>query len=151
MSTMNELYRQVIVEHFKNPRNKGLIKSDDYQSLRLKNPSCGDDVTICVKLENDVITDVRHDGSGCSICCSSASVMTEVIKGKTIDEAYDIIEDFYHLIKGEEVKNEEALDEAMAFGGVAQFPARVKCATLSWKALGAIIAFNRGEEDAKEQ
>lgn len=56
-------------------------------------------MTICVKLENDVITDVRHDGSGCSICCSSASVMTEVIKGKTIDEAYDIIEDFYHLIK----------------------------------------------------
>lgn len=150
MSTMNELYRQVIVEHFKNPRNKGLINSDDYQNLRLKNPSCGDDVTICVKIENGVITDVRHDGSGCSICCSSASVMSEVIKGKTIDEAYDIIEDFYNLIKGEEVKDADRLDEAMAFGGVAQFPARVKCATLSWKALGALISFNRGEDDAKE-
>ncbi len=147
MSSMNELYRQVIVEHFKNPRNKGLKNTDEYTKLRLKNPSCGDDVTIEVKIKDHHIEEIHHEGTGCSICCSSASVMSEVVKGKDIEEAQEVIEDFYNLIKGEDVTDEERLDEAMAFGGVAQFPARMKCAILAWKALGTILAGKSGEED----
>ncbi len=149
MNNINDLYRQVIMDHYKSPRNKGLKEGEGYHNLRLKNPSCGDDVTIQAKLENGIITSIRHEGSGCSICCSSASVMSEVLKGKTIEEAKAIIEDFYSLIKGEEVKNEDALEDAIAYQGVANFPARVKCATISWRALGAILEGQSGEKDVE--
>lgn len=147
MQSINDLYRQVIMDHYKSPRNKGLKNEDGYVNLRLKNPSCGDDVTIQAKIENNIITSIRHEGSGCSICCSSASVMSEVLKGKTVEEAKAIINDYYNLIKGEEVSDEDALDEAIAYRGVANFPARVKCATLSWRALGAILEGQTGEKD----
>ncbi len=149
MNNINDLYRQVIMDHYKSPRNKGLKEGEGYHNLRLKNPSCGDDVTIQAKLENGIITSIRHEGSGCSICCSSASVMSEVLKGKTIEEAKAIIEDFYALIKGEEVKDEDALEDAIAYQGVANFPARVKCATISWRALGAILEGQSGEKDVE--
>ena len=147
MNNINDLYRQVIMDHYKSPRNKGLKTEAGYHNLRLKNPSCGDDVTIQAKVENGIITSIRHEGSGCSICCSSASVMSEVLKGKTIEEAKAIIEDFCALIKGEEVKDEDALEDAIAYQGVANFPARVKCATISWRALGAILEGQSGEKD----
>ena len=150
MNSINDLYRQVIMDHYKSPRNKGLKDDPSYVSLRLKNPSCGDDVTIQAKLENGIITSIRHEGSGCSICCSSASVMSEVLIGKTIPEAKAIIEDFYRLIKGEEVQDVDRLDEAIAYQGVANFPARVKCATLSWRALGAILEGARGEKNVEQ-
>ena len=150
MNSINDLYRQVIMEHYKSPRNKGLKEEDGYVNLRLKNPSCGDDVTIQAKIENDRITGIRHEGTGCSICCSSASVMSEVLKGKTVKEAEAIINDYYNLIKGEEVKDEDSLDEAIAYRGVANFPARVKCATLAWRALGAILQGQKGEQDVEE-
>lgn len=150
MNSINDLYRQVIMEHYKSPRNKGLKEEDGYVNLRLKNPSCGDDVTIQAKIENDLITGIRHEGTGCSICCSSASVMSEVLKGKTVKEAEAIINDYYNLIKGEEVLDEDSLDEAIAYRGVANFPARVKCATLAWRALGAILQGQKGEQDVEE-
>lgn len=143
---INDLYRQVIMDHYKNPRNKGLVEDQSYISLRLKNPSCGDDTIIQAKIKDGIIEKVRFDGTGCSICCASSSVMTEVLKGKTIKEAKQLINDFYNLIKGEEVQNEEELDEAIAFSGVHQFPARVKCATLAWKAMGTILE-GSGEDD----
>lgn len=150
MNSINDLYRQVIMDHYKSPRNKGLKQDDGFINLRLKNPSCGDDVTIQALIVNGIIKEVRHEGSGCSICCSSASVMTEVLKGKTVQAAEDIINDYYSLIKGEEVKDEDALDEAIAYRGVANFPARVKCATLSWRALGAILEGKKGEHNVEE-
>ena len=150
MNSVNDLYRQVIMEHYRSPRNKGLVSDSGYICLRLKNPSCGDDITIQAKVENGQVTAIRHEGTGCSICCSSASVMSEVLKGKTIQEAKNIISDYYSLIKGEEVKDEEALDEAIAYQGVANFPARVKCATISWKAIGAILEGQTGEQDVEE-
>ncbi len=136
---INDLYRQVIMDHYKNPRNKGLVEDASFISLRLKNPSCGDDTIIQAKINNGIIEKVRFEGTGCSICCASSSVMTEILKGKSINEAKEIIQDFYALIKGEEVKDEDRLDEAIAFSGVHQFPARVKCATLAWKAMGTIL------------
>lgn len=150
MNSINDLYRQVIMEHYKSPRNKGLKEDEGYVNLRLKNPSCGDDVTIQAKIENDLIIGIRHEGTGCSICCSSASVMSEVLKGKTVKEAEAIINDYYNLIKGEEVLDEDSLDEAIAYRGVANFPARVKCATLAWRALGAILQGQKGEQDVEE-
>ena len=148
MNNMSNLYRQVIMEHYKDPRNKGLTGVGKQNHLR--NPSCGDDITVEVELENNKIKHLHHDGTGCSICCSSASVMSEVLKGKTVKEAEAIINDYYNLIKGEEVLDEDSLDEAIAYRGVANFPARVKCATLAWRALGAILQGQKGEQDVEE-
>lgn len=145
MNNIDNLYRQVIMEHYKNPRNKGLVEDDSYHTLHLKNPSCGDDIYVQVKFDGDKIVDVRHNGTGCSICCSSASVMSELLKGKTIEEATDLINDFYEVVKGNEPKNEEELEEAIVYSGVSKFPARVKCASLAWKAMGAVIAGEKGE------
>jgi len=92
MNQISELYGQVIKEHSKYPRNKGL--KEGYSTLRFKNPSCGDDITVQVKVENGIITDIRHEGKGCAICCSSASVMSETLIGKKVDEAESIIKDF---------------------------------------------------------
>ncbi len=145
MNNIDNLYRQVIMEHYKNPRNKGLVDDDNYHTLHLKNPSCGDDIYVQVKFENDKIVDVRHNGTGCSICCSSASVMSELLKGKTIDDANLIINDFYSVVKGDSPLDEERLEEAVVYSGVSKFPARVKCASLAWKAVGAVIAGEKGE------
>ena len=145
MNNIDSLYRQVIMEHYKNPRNKGLVEDESYHTLHLKNPSCGDDIHVQVKFENNKIKDIRHNGTGCSICCSSASVMTEVLKDKSKDEANEVIEDFYSLIRGDEPADPERLEEAIVYSGVAKFPARVKCATLAWKAVGAVIVGEQGE------
>lgn len=143
MVDLNQLYRQVIMDNYKNPKNKGLIQTNDYINEHFKNPSCGDDIYVSVKIENGIIVDLRHDGKGCSICCSSASVVTELLKGKSVDEALKIINDFYEMVKGNEVKDEEELDEALAYKSVSAFPARIKCATLSWKAIEKAL---RGDE-----
>ena len=147
MNNIDNLYRQVIMEHHKNPRNKGLKEGSEYHTLHLKNPSCGDDIYIQVKFNNDTLQEVRHNGTGCSICCSSASVMTEVLKGKTIKEASEIIEDFYELIKGNLPSDEDRLEEAIVYINIHNFPPRAKCATLSWRALGALLIGDEGEQE----
>ena len=142
MINLDQLYRQVIMDNYKHPKNKGLITTGDYVNVHLKNPSRGDDISVSVKVENNVLTDIRHDGVGCSICCSSASVASELLKGKTKEEAISIINDFFEMVKGEEVEDLERLDEAMAYQTVSSFPARIKCATLSWKAILEAIKEN---------
>lgn len=136
---LETLYRQVIIDHYKNPRNKGLKQDDDYIQVHLKNPTCGDDVTIGLKVEGDVITDVVFDGSGCSISMSSASVMSETVKGKTLDEARAIIDNYVQMVKGEAFDENVDLGEAVVYQGVSKFPARFKCATISWNALSQAI------------
>ena len=137
MNNMSNLYRQVIMDHYKSPRNKGLTGFGKQNHLR--NPSCGDDITVEVQLENNTIKHVHHDGTGCSICCSSASVMTEVLTGKDVEEAKKIIANYCNMIKGEEIDDEDALEEALVYQGVAQFPARMKCATIAWKAVEELL------------
>ena len=139
---ISSLYGQIISEHRKFPRNKGLI--DGYKTLRLKNPSCGDDVTVQVDVVDGIIKDVRHDGAGCAICCSSASVMSEVLIGKTTQEASEIIKDFYELIKGNMPSDEERLEEAIVYINIHNFPPRAKCATLSWRAADALRLGDEG-------
>ena len=95
MNNIENLYRQVIMDHYKNPRNKGL---KGYPHVHLKNPSCGDDITIEANIENGKIKEVRHNGVGCSICCSSASVLTEVVKDKTVEEGKRVIEKYFSMM-----------------------------------------------------
>ena len=144
MNQISELYGQVIKEHSKYPRNKGL--KEGYSTLRFKNPSCGDDITVQVKVENGIITDIRHEGKGCAICCSSASVMSETLIGKKVDEAESIIKDFYELIKGNLTEDEDKLEEAIVYINIHNFPPRAKCATLSWRALDALLQGELGEK-----
>ena len=136
---LNTLYRTVIMDNYKNPKNKGLKHTDDYHFVHLNNPSCGDEMNVEIKIENGIIKDVRQDGHGCSISMSSASVMSDVLIGKTVEEARKIILDFYGIVTGTDPEDEEALGEAIAYIGVRQFPARVKCATLAWKAIERAI------------
>ncbi|HHZ11302.1 MAG TPA: SUF system NifU family Fe-S cluster assembly protein [Acholeplasmataceae bacterium] len=137
---LENLYRQVILDHYKNPRNKGL---KGYPKIHLKNPSCGDDITVEAKIKDGVLEEINHEGTGCSICCSSASVLTETLSGKTVEKAEKLINEFYSMIKGEDEGDEE-LGEALVYQGVSQFPARIKCATLPWKALERLL---KGDDD----
>lgn len=139
MAGLQNLYRQVIMDHYKNPRNKGLLQAEGYKTIHIKNPTCGDDITIQSKIENGVVTDVRHDGTGCSICCSSASVMSEVIIGKSVEEATTIKDTYLNMLSNKEYDENIELEDAIAYQGVRQFPARVKCASISWKALEGTI------------
>ena len=139
MINLEQLYRQVIMDNYKNPKNKGLIQTEDYTNIHLKNPSCGDDMYVCCKVNDGVLEDVRHDGHGCSICCSSASVMSNLLKGQKVDIAKEIIGDFFEMVKGNEIADEERMDEAIVYKSVSQFPARIKCATLAWKAIEEAI------------
>ncbi len=146
---LEQLYRQVIMDHYKNPRNKGLVDSEDYNNIHYKNPSCGDDITVQFKINNaGIIEDIKHDGTGCSICCSSASVMSTLLKGKHQDEALRLMQNFFNMMQGAELKNMDEMEDAVAYTGVAQFPARIKCATLSWKALESGI---KGNGDGVEE
>lgn len=143
MAGISDLYNQVLKDHRNYPRNKGLI--DGYKTLKVKNPSCGDDVTVQLNIENGIIKDVRHIGTGCAICCSSASVMSETLKGKDIKVANEIIEDFYELIKGNYPEDEDRLGDAIVYVNIHNYPPRAKCATLAWRAAGAIIHGEEGE------
>ena len=143
MAGISDLYNQVLKDHRNYPRNKGLIEG--YKTLKVKNPSCGDDVTVQLDIENGIIKDVRHIGTGCAICCSSASVMSETLKGKDLKVANEIIEDFYELIKGNYPEDEDRLGDAIVYVNIHNYPPRAKCATLAWRAAGAIIHGEEGE------
>lgn len=132
---VEDLYRDIIMEHYKNPRNKGLLNDEKYKKVNLLNPSCGDDVTIQVLVENDLIKDVRHDGHGCSICCSSASVMSETLVNKTTKEAQNVIDEYMTMLTGKEYDKNILKGEAIAYIGVSKFPARIRCASIAWKAM----------------
>ncbi|MDR2822584.1 MAG: SUF system NifU family Fe-S cluster assembly protein [Acholeplasmatales bacterium] len=132
---LDSLFKQVILEHYKNPLNKGLINDNSYISSSFKNPSCGDQLTLQIKVQDDTIIDCRHDGSGCSICCASASILSDVIKNKNVTQAKKMIDEFSRLVLGEKVDPNILNGEVLAFSSISTFPARIKCATLSWKSL----------------
>lgn len=138
-SEIEQLYRQVIQDHYKNPRGKGLVGLNE-QSHKY-NPSCGDDITIEAEIVNGKLSNVHHDGKGCLICCSSASVMCQTLEGKTIDEAKEMIQGFFNMLMGEDISDavSDALEEALVYQGVSKYPARIKCAALPWKALEEVI------------
>jgi len=130
---LDDLYRRVIMDHYKNPRNRGKF-DDDSLTVDLNNPTCGDRISLQLKLEDGVVKDARFTGEGCSISMSSASMMTEAVKGRTYAEAMDLAKRFSSLMQGEAVDFDE-YEELEALSGVNKFPARIKCATLAWNAL----------------
>jgi nitrogen fixation protein NifU and related proteins len=131
---MQHLYRQVIMDHYKDPRNQGIIQDKEALIIHLNNPSCGDEMTVSMMIQDGKITNIKQQGTGCSICCASASMMTEAVLHHTKDEALQIIEQFYELVKGLPFDDTILTKEVQAFSGVSQFPTRIKCATLAWKA-----------------
>jgi len=130
---LDDLYRRVIMDHYKNPRNRGTF-DEDAVTINLNNPTCGDKISLQLQMNGDVVKAAKFSGEGCSISLSSASMMTEAVKGKTIEEALDLADRFSGLMKGEAVEFEE-LEDIEALSGVNKFPARIKCATLAWNAL----------------
>ena len=141
MSDLRDLYQQLIVDHSNRPRN---CRALDGANLKAEgyNPLCGDHVTVYVKLENDRVKDIGFQGNGCAISTASASLLTEVLKGKTRAEAEALFESFHDLVTGRELKEKPGgpvLGKLKVFAGVAEFPVRVKCATLVWHTLKAAL------------
>jgi len=132
---LESLYQEIILDHYRKPLHKGLRDPYDAQVHHL-NPTCGDEITLRVHLVGDVVADVSYEGQGCSISQASASVMADLVIGKALPEAIGIHEEFLRLMqsKGELVPDEDVLEDAVAFAGVSRYPARIKCALLSWMA-----------------
>ena len=151
---LKELYQEIILEHGKNPRNLG--KTENFnKDAKGNNPLCGDNVHVYLKLnEQRKVEDISFEGSGCAISMASASIMTDLIKGKSDNEAKEIIEDFLGMIKeNPELKTnllkEDDKTKLMCLSGVKQYPMRVKCATLSWHTM--VSAFDEKTEEVKTE
>jgi len=140
MSELSDLYQEVILEHNKNPRNfREIADADQYADG--KNPLCGDALRVYVSLDGDTVTDVAFKGSGCAISKASASMMTQAVKGKTKEEAEKTFDEFHRMVTGDlDIETDENdLGKLKIFAGVLEFPARVKCASLSWHTLNAAL------------
>jgi len=136
---LRDLYQEVILDHNRSPRNFGPLEDADGRADG-NNPICGDRLSIAVKVADGVVTDVRFQGSGCAISRASASLMTERIKGKTVDEARALFDRFHRLVTDETAPvDDPALGKLAVFAGVRDYPARVKCAILAWHTLRAAV------------
>lgn len=133
-NNLDTLYRQVIMDHYKNPRNKGVL-SDDSLTINMNNPTCGDRIQLTLKLDDGKVVDSKFEGEGCSISMSSASMMTQAIKGKNVEEALKLSKIFSDMMQGKDYDEDIDLGDIEALQGVCKFPARIKCATLAWKAM----------------
>jgi nitrogen fixation NifU-like protein len=133
-NNLDMLYRRVIMDHYKKPRNRGVLEEGNL-TINMNNPTCGDRIQLTMKVDDGIVTDVKYEGEGCSISMSSASMMTQAIKGKKIEEALKLAEIFSNMMQGKEYDEDLDLGDIEALQGVAKFPARIKCATLAWKAM----------------
>jgi nitrogen fixation protein NifU and related proteins len=140
MSELNDLYQEVILDHNKNPRNFREIENAS-NTADGHNPLCGDALKVYLNVENDTVTDVAFKGSGCAISKASASMMTQAVKGKTKAEAETLFNEFRAMVMGElDIETDEnSLGKLKIFAGVLEFPARVKCASLSWHTVHAAL------------
>ncbi len=132
---LDTLYRQVIMDHYKNPRNRGKVNGDAL-TVEMNNPTCGDRIQLQLQVEDGVVKEARFDGEGCSISLSSASMMTQAIKNKPVEKALAMSKLFSDMMLGKEINADDfELGDIQALQGVSNFPARIKCATLAWKAM----------------
>jgi nitrogen fixation NifU-like protein len=144
MSDLADLYQDVILEHSRHPRNFGKPESAGRQA-RGNNPLCGDRVAVFLTLDGDRISDVHFEAKGCAISVASASMMTEMVRGKTVDEAKVLFDRFQALVTGKATSGWNGLEELEALSGVKEFPTRIKCATLPWHTLIAAMAGSQDE------
>jgi nitrogen fixation NifU-like protein len=149
MSELSELYQQVILDHNKKPRNFRKLETANHTAEGY-NPLCGDQLTIYMNLEDDRVTDVGFEGSGCAISKASASMMTQAVKGKSKEQAEALFKEFHSMVTGEldEENEENTLGNLKIFAGVREFPVRVKCATLPWHTMHA--ALNKEDQASTE-
>jgi nitrogen fixation NifU-like protein len=131
---LDELYKEVILDHYKSPRNKRELPGASFSCSR-NNPLCGDEIEVSVKVEDGVVTDATFQGAGCSISQSSASMMTEAITGKRVDDALGLASAFRGMMAGEVEPDEETFGDLVALKGVVKYPIRIKCAVLAWDVL----------------
>lgn len=132
--SLDDLYREVILDHYRNPRNKRALSPADID-LSHNNPLCGDEITVRVAVRDGVIADVAYQGQGCSISQASASMLTEQVRGKTLEEAERIVLAFRTMMAGKADPDEDALGDLVALKGVVKYPVRIKCAVLAWDTL----------------
>ena len=144
MSETQDLYQEIILDHNKRPRNFSVPPQANHTAVG-HNPLCGDQITVLVELDGSLIRSIGFQGAGCAISKASASLMTEAVKGKTIDEAKVIFEGFHDMVTGVARTEPENLGKLAAFAGVCEFPARVKCASLAWHTLQAAISDGAGK------
>lgn len=133
-----QLKRSIILEHYQNPKNRGLIEDESYIKINMNSESCIDEITLIAKIENNIIKDIKFDGEACAICTSSTSIMIETLIGKTVNDAEITINNFYNMIE-EKKYNEELLEQANAYNDIYKQPNRKKCALLSWWGIEKIL------------
>ena len=151
MSDTEALYQELILEHNRKPRNFREIENAD-RTIEGRNPLCGDQLTLWVKMDGDRIADAAFKGQGCAISKASASLMTAAVKGKTRAEAEDLFDRFHKLVMGQLPESEQAsLGSLRALGGVSKFPLRVKCASLAWHALHSALESNDSEVSTERE
>lgn len=137
LSRLDSLYMAVVSDHSKNPHHHGSL--DDVEKINLNNPTCGDVISLSVKFDGDIISDIAFDGSGCTISTASSSMMTDAVIGKTKEEALELAEIFSEMVQGKQDDQQKRLGEAALLAGVSKFPQRIKCSTLAWNALKKAI------------
>ncbi|CAN5321810.1 SUF system NifU family Fe-S cluster assembly protein [soil metagenome] len=143
-ANIQAMYQELILDHYRRPRNKGTLESPD-RSIPMRNPLCGDEIDLHVKLDGDRVTDLRFTGRGCSISQAAASMMTEAVKGKTTAEATALWDRYHAMILGDEAAaTDKSLGPLRSLSGVSKFPARVRCALLAWNALEEAIGKKTG-------
>lgn len=139
MANLEALYQEVILDHNRKPRNFREMDNAD-RRIEGRNPLCGDEITLWLKLDGDTVADISFKGQGCAVSKSSASLMTSAVKGKTVDETLALFERFHQMITGRLPDGErETMGSLAALGGVSRFPIRVKCASLAWHALKSAL------------
>lgn len=146
---LESMYHDIILDHYKNPHGHGLREPFDTESFQI-NPTCGDEVTLRLKLDGETVADVSFEGQGCSISQASASVLTDLVTGRPIGEALKTMDSFVELMqgRGQVEPDEDVLEDAVAFAGVAKYPARVKCALLGWMAFKDALVKTEGPQGA---
>jgi nitrogen fixation NifU-like protein len=149
MSQLDDLYRRVIMDHYKIPRNRGTME-DGSVTVNLNNPTCGDRISLQLQIEDGIVKNAKFSGEGCSISMSSASMMTDAVKGKKTDEALELADKFSSMMRGESVGFDE-YEDIEALSGVSKFPARIKCATLAWNALRKGVEQGHGQHEGIEK
>jgi nitrogen fixation protein NifU and related proteins len=146
---MDSLYQEIILDHYRSPHHAGLREPFDAETHHV-NPTCGDEVTLRVRLSDGVVEDISYDAEGCSISQASTSVLTDLLIGKRVDEAMQVFDSFVTLMHGQGRvdADEEVLEDGIAFAGVSRFPARIKCALLGWMAWKDATAHAVAEAEA---
>ena len=142
---LDDLYKEIILDHYKKPRNRAAALDPHDVHVHHSNPLCGDELDLRLQVEADKVGAIAYDGDGCSISIASASAMSEAVRGRDLDDAADLVEDFRRMMHSEPAQREDDLADGVAFAGVAKFPVRVKCALLGWMALkDAITTYRAG-------